>query len=68
MLRTNVAACAQRIKKLSYSLNKNRQQFPMTLERIENLSDDQEESIEPLAKLKISKSPTKLLTHSGAIF
>lgn len=48
MLRTNVAACAQRIKKLSYSLNKNRQQFPMTLERIENLSDDQEESIDAL--------------------
>jgi hypothetical protein len=26
------------------------------------------ETYEPLAKLKISKSPTKLLTHSGAIF
>jgi hypothetical protein len=25
-------------------------------------------SNEPLAKLKISKSPTKLLAHSGAIF
>jgi hypothetical protein len=26
------------------------------------------EKYEPLAKLKISKSPTKLLAHSGAIF
>jgi hypothetical protein len=25
-------------------------------------------NIEPLAKLKVSKSPTKLLAHSGAIF
>jgi hypothetical protein len=25
-------------------------------------------SNEPLAKLKVSKSPTKLLAHSGAIF
>jgi hypothetical protein len=24
--------------------------------------------LEPLAKLKVSKSPTKLLAHSGAIF
>lgn len=48
ILRANIAACGQRIQKLSYSLNKSRVLFPMTREGIENLSDDQEESIDAL--------------------
>ena len=48
ILGANVVACGQRILKLSYSLNKNRALFPMTAERIENLTDDQEESIDAL--------------------
>lgn len=48
ILRTNMAACGQRIQKLGYSLNKSRVLFPMTRERIESLSDDQEESIDAL--------------------
>lgn len=48
ILRANIAACGQRIQKLSYSLNKNRGLFPMTREGIESLTDDQEESIDAL--------------------
>ena len=48
ILRANIAACGQRIQKLGYSLNKSRVLFPMTREGIENLDDDQEESIDAL--------------------
>jgi len=48
ILNSNIAACRQRIQKLSYSLNKNRTIFPMTRKRIDNLTDDQEESIDAL--------------------
>ncbi len=48
ILRSNVAACAQRIDKLRYSLNKNRPLFPMTRDRVGALTDDQEESIDAL--------------------
>lgn len=48
ILRANIVACGQRIQQLSYSLNKSRVLFPMTREHIENLSDDQEESIDAL--------------------
>jgi hypothetical protein len=48
ILRANIAACGQRIQKMSYSLNKNRSLFPMTREGIENLTDNQEESIDAL--------------------
>lgn len=48
ILNSNIAACRQRIQKLSYSFNKNRTIFPMTRKRIDNLTDDQEESIDAL--------------------
>jgi len=48
ILRANIAACGQRIQKLGYSLNKSRMLFPMTRKNIENLTDDQEESIDAL--------------------
>jgi hypothetical protein len=48
ILRANMAACGQRIQKLSYSLNKSRVLFPMTRKGIETLTDDQEESIDAL--------------------
>lgn len=48
ILRANIAACGQRIQKLAYSLNKNRATFPITLARVEALTDDQEESIDAL--------------------
>lgn len=48
ILRANMAACRQRIQKLSYSLNKSRVLFPMTRESIAHLSDDQDESIDAL--------------------
>ena len=48
ILLANVAVCGQRIQKLAYSLNKNRALFPITVERVEALTDDQEESIDAL--------------------
>lgn len=48
ILLANVAACGQRIQKLAYSLNKNRALFPITVEPVEALTDDQEESIDAL--------------------
>lgn len=48
ILRASLAACGQRIKKLAYSLDKNRAIFPLTLARIKALTDDQEESIDAL--------------------
>lgn len=49
ILRANIAACGQRIQKLAYSLHKNRATFPLTLARVESLTDDQEESIDALS-------------------
>ena len=40
ILLANIAACGQRIRKLTYSLNKNREIFPITLARVEALTDD----------------------------
>ncbi len=48
MLQVNVAACAQRIQKLAYSLDKNQKLFPMDAERISALTDEEEESIDAL--------------------
>jgi len=44
----NINACQQRIEKLTYSLNKNRNLFPLTTSSISHLSDEQEESIDAL--------------------
>lgn len=48
ILLSNVAACGQRIDKLAYSLNKNRALFPLSVETVDRLSDEQEESIDAL--------------------
>lgn len=48
ILLANIAACGQRIQKLTYSLNKNREIFPVTLTRVQALTDEQEESIDAL--------------------
>lgn len=44
----NIDACKQRIEKLTYSLNKNRALFPLTIKSVSHLSDEQEESIDAL--------------------
>ncbi len=51
----NINACRQRIEKLAYSLNKNRSIFPLSIESVGNLSDEQEESIDALI-LRYSQS------------
>ncbi len=48
VLLSNVDACGQRIEKLTYSLNKNRALFPLSVESVGYLSDEQEESIDAL--------------------
>lgn len=55
ILLSNVDACKQRIDKLTYSLNKNRAIFPLSVETIGHLSDEQEESIDALI-LRYSQS------------
>ncbi len=51
----NLSACGQRISKLSYSLNKNKDLLPLTAEKVTALDDDQEESIDALI-LRYSQS------------
>jgi hypothetical protein len=46
MLRSNVEACRQRLAKLAYSVNKNRELFPLTINTVKMLTDDQEESVD----------------------
>ena len=48
MLQASWQACCQRMDKLKYSLSKNQALFPLTLEALKLLSDDQEESIDAL--------------------
>ena len=55
ILLSNVDACRQRIEKLAYSLNKNRMLFPLNVETIGHLSDEQEESIDAMI-LRYSQS------------
>lgn len=62
ILRTNIAACGQRVEKLSYSLNKNRPSFPMSRQSAENLSDVQEESIDALI-LRYSQCVSMIQDH-----
>ncbi len=55
VLLSNVDACSQRIGKLAYSLNKNRVLFPLSIETVSHLSDEQEESVDALI-LRYSQS------------
>lgn len=55
ILLSNIDACGQRIEKLVYSLNQNRKLFPLNVETVEHLSDEQEESIDALI-LRYSQS------------
>lgn len=48
ILRSNVEACRQRIAKLAYSAHKNRGLFPLEVDTVKRLTDDQEESIDAL--------------------
>jgi hypothetical protein len=48
LLSQHLDACAQRIEKLKYSVEKNQSIFPLTLVGLKNLSDEQEESIDAL--------------------
>lgn len=43
-----IDACKQRIEKLTYSLNKNRDLFPLIIKSVAHFSDEQEESIDAL--------------------
>ena len=57
MLRVAIAACAQRIDKLRFSLGRNRHRhlFPLTVATLKRLSDDEEESVDALI-LRYSQS------------
>jgi len=48
ILQSNVHACSQRVTKLTYSLNKNRDLFPLERDTVEKLTEEQEESIDAL--------------------
>jgi len=48
MLQVSWQACCQRVEKLKYSLSKNQTLFPLTLETLQLIVDDQEESIDAL--------------------
>lgn len=48
ILLSNVDACRQRVEKLDYSLNKNRALFPLSVESVGHISEEQEESIDAL--------------------
>jgi hypothetical protein len=48
ILLSSLEACRQRIDKLAYSIHKNSHLFPISLEQLANLGDEQEESIDAL--------------------
>jgi uncharacterized protein YutE (UPF0331/DUF86 family) len=48
LLLSSLQACRQRIAKLSFSLAKNQVLFPMALDTVTKLTEDQEESIDAL--------------------
>lgn len=48
LLESNLAACARRIGKLRYSLDRNRTLLPLTVDTLRRLSDEQEESLDAL--------------------
>jgi hypothetical protein len=48
ILQTNFSACAQRILKLTYSVEKNQKLFPIDTTRVVTLTDEEEESIDAL--------------------
>jgi hypothetical protein len=48
MLQFSWQACCQRVEKLKYSLSKNQTLFPLTLETLQLIVDDQDESIDAL--------------------
>jgi hypothetical protein len=58
----NYAACAQRVAKLAYSLNKNLGLFPLTIKSAKHLTDEQEESIDALI-LRYSQSVAMMQDH-----
>lgn len=62
ILATNVAACEQRIGKLTYSVNKVRPPFPLAEAQLEHLTDEQEESIDALI-LRYSQTVAMIQDH-----
>jgi hypothetical protein len=46
LLKRSLSACAERIKSLEYSLAKNKGLFPLNVNAVEQLSEDQKESID----------------------
>ena len=62
ILLANLTATRQRISKLSYSLEKNKLLFPLTLETVSNLNDEHEESIDALI-LRYSQSVSMIQDH-----
>jgi len=48
ILRINFAACAKRIQKLAYSVEKNQKLFPLSASQAAALTDEEEESIDAL--------------------
>ena len=68
ILLSNIDACKQRIEKLTYSLNKNRDLFPLTIKSVTYLSDEQDESIDALI-LRYSQivRPVRLEFHYSHI-
>jgi hypothetical protein len=59
ILQNSLDACRQRIDKLTFSVHKNAQLFPLSLEKLASLGDEQEESIDALI-LRYSQSVTMI--------
>jgi hypothetical protein len=48
LLAKSLSACGERVESLRYSLNKNACLFPLTLESLKTISEDQKESIDAM--------------------
>lgn len=60
MLVQSLQACQQRVDKLSYSLDKNAAQFPVTVQSVSQWSEEQEESVDAFI-LRYSQCVTMIL-------
>ena len=59
MLQVSWQSCCQRVDKLKYSVTKNQKLFPLTIEALQLITDEQEESIDALV-LRYSQCVTMI--------
>ncbi len=59
MLQVSWQSCCQRVEKLKYSVTKNQNLFPLTIEALQLITDEQEESIDALV-LRYSQCVTMI--------